>query len=271
MILFNLGLTYGFAALGDMTGVTLPSAYMALPDGPGSPLYSVAGAVCVCGCVCVWGGGAWCGDMNDRQMQRRATWPGLLQRPPAQQRVAWRPECVPCRVACAGGVTLIMVTIFLLGILATKAEPALNGEQAGARQEGQAHGAAKPVTKHAVALCCAVLCCAVLCCAVLCCAVLCCAVLCCAVLCCAVLCCAVLCGAVPCVSRVLLPPPPKHTRTHTQPQCWVTLWRRCLAASSQSAHSSGLCASAWLSVCAQVRRGDGSWVCRGRAGACAPP
>jgi hypothetical protein len=57
MILFNLGLTYGFAALGDMTGVTLPSAYMALPDGPGSPLYSVAGAVCVCGCVCVGGGG----------------------------------------------------------------------------------------------------------------------------------------------------------------------------------------------------------------------
>ena len=28
----------------------------------------------------------------------------------------------------AGGVTLTMATIFLLGILATKAEPALNGE-----------------------------------------------------------------------------------------------------------------------------------------------
>jgi hypothetical protein len=50
MILFNLGLTYGFAALGDMTGVTLPSSFLALPYDPKSPYYSLAGA-CVCG---VW-------------------------------------------------------------------------------------------------------------------------------------------------------------------------------------------------------------------------
>ncbi|WIA21511.1 hypothetical protein OEZ85_000714 [Tetradesmus obliquus] len=67
MILFNLGLTYGFAALGDMTGVTLPSAFLAVPYDPKSPYYNFA-----------------------------------------------------------GGVTIVMLTLFLLGVLATKAEPALN-------------------------------------------------------------------------------------------------------------------------------------------------
>jgi hypothetical protein len=43
MILFNLGLTYGFAALGDMTGVTLPLAFLRLPEDPRSPYYSFAG------------------------------------------------------------------------------------------------------------------------------------------------------------------------------------------------------------------------------------
>jgi hypothetical protein len=43
MILFNLGLTYGFAALGDMTGVTLPLAFLELPEDPRSPYYSFAG------------------------------------------------------------------------------------------------------------------------------------------------------------------------------------------------------------------------------------
>jgi len=43
MILFNLGLTYGFAALGDMTGITLPASFLALPDDPKSPYYSFAG------------------------------------------------------------------------------------------------------------------------------------------------------------------------------------------------------------------------------------
>lgn len=51
MILFNLGLTYGFAALGDMTGVTLPASFMAVDYDPKSPYYSFAGKghwVCVC-------------------------------------------------------------------------------------------------------------------------------------------------------------------------------------------------------------------------------
>jgi hypothetical protein len=34
MILFNIGLTYGFTALGDQTGTTLPAAYMAVPYDP---------------------------------------------------------------------------------------------------------------------------------------------------------------------------------------------------------------------------------------------
>lgn len=43
MILFNLGLTYGFAALGDMTGVTLPAAFLAVNYDSKSPYYSFAG------------------------------------------------------------------------------------------------------------------------------------------------------------------------------------------------------------------------------------
>lgn len=43
MILFNLGLTYGFTALGDMTGTWLPTSFIQLPYAPGSPYYSVAG------------------------------------------------------------------------------------------------------------------------------------------------------------------------------------------------------------------------------------
>jgi hypothetical protein len=43
MILFNLGLSYGFTALGDMTGTWLPSSFLKLPYAPGSPYYSVAG------------------------------------------------------------------------------------------------------------------------------------------------------------------------------------------------------------------------------------
>ncbi|KAI8476127.1 MAG: hypothetical protein J3K34DRAFT_516801 [Monoraphidium minutum] len=67
MILFNIGLTYGFTALGDQTGTTLPTAFLAVPYDPRSPYYSVA-----------------------------------------------------------GGVVLLMATVFLLGVLATNAEPALN-------------------------------------------------------------------------------------------------------------------------------------------------
>jgi hypothetical protein len=43
MILFNLGLTYGFSALSDITGTWLPTSFLALPYAPGSPYYSVAG------------------------------------------------------------------------------------------------------------------------------------------------------------------------------------------------------------------------------------
>lgn len=43
MILFKLGLSYGFTALGDMTGTWLPSSFLKLPYAPGSPYYSVAG------------------------------------------------------------------------------------------------------------------------------------------------------------------------------------------------------------------------------------
>jgi hypothetical protein len=43
MILFNLGLTYGFSALGDMTGVTLPASFLAVAGDPSSPYYSYAG------------------------------------------------------------------------------------------------------------------------------------------------------------------------------------------------------------------------------------
>ncbi|KAF6248567.1 hypothetical protein COO60DRAFT_1065160 [Scenedesmus sp. NREL 46B-D3] len=62
-----MNLTFTSAALGDMTGVTLPSAFLAVTYDPNSPYYNLA-----------------------------------------------------------GGVTIVMLTLFLLGILATKAEPALN-------------------------------------------------------------------------------------------------------------------------------------------------
>lgn len=34
MILFNIGLTYGFTALGNQTGMTLPAAFLKLPYEP---------------------------------------------------------------------------------------------------------------------------------------------------------------------------------------------------------------------------------------------
>jgi hypothetical protein len=34
MILFNIGLTYGFTALGNQTGMTLPAAFLQLPYEP---------------------------------------------------------------------------------------------------------------------------------------------------------------------------------------------------------------------------------------------
>ncbi|PSC69722.1 pf07556 family [Micractinium conductrix] len=67
MIMFNIGLTYGFTALGDQTGETLPAAFLKVPYNPKSPYYSYA-----------------------------------------------------------GGLILVIVSIFFLGILATRAEPALN-------------------------------------------------------------------------------------------------------------------------------------------------
>lgn len=66
MIMFNIGLTYGFTALGDQTGTTLPAAYREVPWYDWSPKYSYA-----------------------------------------------------------VGLILVIVVLFLLGVLATRAEPAL--------------------------------------------------------------------------------------------------------------------------------------------------
>jgi hypothetical protein len=77
MILFNLGLTYGFAALGDMTGVTLPSSFLALPYDPKSPYYSLAGA-CVCGVgaggLSLFLSGSFVGVDGHQQDATLATW-----------------------------------------------------------------------------------------------------------------------------------------------------------------------------------------------------
>ncbi|KAI3426322.1 hypothetical protein D9Q98_008695 [Chlorella vulgaris] len=67
MIVFNIGLTYGFTALGNQTGTTLPAGFLRVSYFPDSPVYSYA-----------------------------------------------------------GGLILTIVVIFFLGILATRAEPALN-------------------------------------------------------------------------------------------------------------------------------------------------
>ncbi|GFR49173.1 hypothetical protein Agub_g11195 [Astrephomene gubernaculifera] len=45
MILFNIGLTYGFTALGDQAGTLLPAAYLQLEEEPKSPYYSYAGGI----------------------------------------------------------------------------------------------------------------------------------------------------------------------------------------------------------------------------------
>ncbi|KAG2443441.1 hypothetical protein HXX76_001799 [Chlamydomonas incerta] len=45
MIAFNIGLTYGFTALGDQAGTLLPAAYMAIPGEPKSPYYSFVGGI----------------------------------------------------------------------------------------------------------------------------------------------------------------------------------------------------------------------------------
>jgi hypothetical protein len=47
MILFNYGLTFGFASLGDMTGSTLPASFIAVPSEAGSPLYPYAAGVAI--------------------------------------------------------------------------------------------------------------------------------------------------------------------------------------------------------------------------------
>ena len=40
MILFNIGLTYGLAKLGDQSGQIVPAAFMRLDTIPSSPLYA---------------------------------------------------------------------------------------------------------------------------------------------------------------------------------------------------------------------------------------
>lgn len=67
LILFNLGLTYGFTSIGDQVGQLLPASFIATEDVENSPIYSFG-----------------------------------------------------------GGVALTFITIYILGFLATRAEPALN-------------------------------------------------------------------------------------------------------------------------------------------------
>jgi hypothetical protein len=67
LILFNLGLTYGFTSIGDQVGQLLPASFLATEDVADSPVYSFS-----------------------------------------------------------GGVALTFITVYILGFLATRAEPALN-------------------------------------------------------------------------------------------------------------------------------------------------
>lgn len=67
LILFNLGLTYGFTSIGDQVGQLLPASFIQIKEETESPYFSFS-----------------------------------------------------------GGVTLTLVTVFILGFLATRAEPALN-------------------------------------------------------------------------------------------------------------------------------------------------
>jgi hypothetical protein len=80
MMLFNMGLTWGFTSLGDTSGKLLPSAYMATSDEPESPYY-----------------------------------------------------------AMEPGIAIVLVTVFTLGFLATRAEPALRvmGKTVEALSDGQ--------------------------------------------------------------------------------------------------------------------------------------
>jgi len=48
-ILFNLGLTYGFTALGNQAGVLLPSAYIEVENEPRSPFYDYIGGIFLVG------------------------------------------------------------------------------------------------------------------------------------------------------------------------------------------------------------------------------
>lgn len=55
MILFNLGLTYGFTALGDQSGTKFPQAFMHQEGVEDSPYYDYVGGIClVGGCVAGW-------------------------------------------------------------------------------------------------------------------------------------------------------------------------------------------------------------------------
>ncbi|PNH01042.1 hypothetical protein TSOC_013096, partial [Tetrabaena socialis] len=45
MIMFNIGLTYGFTALGDQAGTLLPAAYLEIDGEPLSPYYSYVGGI----------------------------------------------------------------------------------------------------------------------------------------------------------------------------------------------------------------------------------
>lgn len=63
MILFNIGLTYGFTALGDQTGMTLPAAFLKLPYDPRYAELSTdrgCSSGAGCGCLLTWAAGSCC-------------------------------------------------------------------------------------------------------------------------------------------------------------------------------------------------------------------
>ena len=67
MLLFNVGLAYGLAPLGNQAGGTLPAAFAQFGAVPGSPLYpSLAGFVIVVGFAAALGFGATLGARAQR-------------------------------------------------------------------------------------------------------------------------------------------------------------------------------------------------------------
>ena len=47
MMLFNIGLSYGFTSLGHQAGLLLPAAFLTTPDEPASPFYPPAQGIAI--------------------------------------------------------------------------------------------------------------------------------------------------------------------------------------------------------------------------------